>query len=155
MAVNTRPTLGPLVAAECLQQMRLHFEDLAGRGPVLGAGRMRGAGLIESLGHAGSKPSDDVAKKLLADALGIDGTRLCIVTEFTSNDDDEFVVKLVEGACSFEQNTDTAMCAYTLGVFIGAIGSLIGHTMTGKETECQAAGDDTCTYKIKRHIAMD
>lgn len=155
MAVNTRPTLGPLVAAECLQQMRLHFEDLAGRGPVLGAGRMRGAGLVESLGEAGSRPGDDVAKKLLGDALGVDGTRLCVVTELTSNDDDEYVVRLVEGACSFEQETDGAMCAYTLGVFIGAIGALIGHTMTGKETECQAAGDETCTYRIKRHVAMD
>ncbi len=155
MAVNTRPTLGPFVAAECLQQMRLHVEDLAGRGPVLGAGRMRGAGLIEGLGQTGSKPSDDVAKKLLADALGIDGTRLCVVTEFTSNDAHEYTVKLVEGACSFEQQTDSAMCAYTLGVFIGAIGTLIGHTMTGKETECQATGDDTCTYKIRRHLAMD
>ncbi|MBO3130445.1 V4R domain-containing protein [Dermatophilus congolensis] len=154
MPTNTRPTLGKFVAAECLQQMRLHVEDLAGPGPVLGAGRMRGAGLVELLGKTGASPSIDDATDILQKALGLDGTRLAIVDDITE-DNGTYTVRIHEGACSFDRKSDEPMCAYTLGVFVGAIGSLYGATMTGKELECEAMGDSQCVYRIKRHIALD
>lgn len=151
---NARTDLGPFVAAECLQLMRLHVEDMAGRSPVLGAGRMRGAGLIEYLGFTGSKPSMDVAAKQIAEALGADGTKLCIVDDITE-ENGAYTVTIHEGACSYNRTSDEPMCSYTLGVFIGAIGAMFGHTMTGKEIACQAMGDEHCVFTIKRHVALD
>ena len=131
---NGRSELGPFVAAECLQLMRLHVEDMVGRGPLLGAGRMRGAGLID-------------------EALGPDGTKLALVDDITE-ENGVYTVTIHEGACSFNRQSDEPMCTYTLGVFVGAIGAMIDQTMSGKEIACQAMGDDHCVYKIQPHIAL-
>lgn len=150
---NGRSELGPFVAAECLQLMRLHVEDMVGRGPLLGAGRMRGAGLIDTLGFRGSQPSIDVAAKQIAEALGPDGTKLALVDDITE-ENGVYTVTIHEGACSFNRQSDEPMCTYTLGVFVGAIGAMIDQTMSGKEIACQAMGDDHCVYKIQPHIAL-
>jgi hypothetical protein len=87
-----------MVSATCLQQLRIYTEDLAGRGPVLGAGRLRGRGVIAQLGLDGSRLDDDKLLALFADAFGINGTRLCAVTDVRSDGAGGYVVQLIEGA---------------------------------------------------------
>jgi len=154
MPVNQRPTLGPMVSATCLQQMRVYTEDLVGRGPVLGAGRMRGQGVIADLGLQGSRLDDDKLFRLFVDAFGIEGTRLCLVTGVTSDDSGTYVVQLVEGACTHQVEATEPICAYTLGVFVGALQAVTGIVMQGTETTCEAAGDPTCTFVIRPHRAL-
>jgi predicted hydrocarbon binding protein len=152
--VNQRPTLGPMVSATCLQQLRIYTEDIAGRGPVLGAGRLRGRGVIADLGLEGSGLDDEKLLSLFVDTFGVNGTRLCLVTDVSSDDSGTYVVKLVEGACTHQQQTTEPLCAYTLGVFIGAVQAVTGVVMQGSETTCQAMGDPTCTYLIRPHRAL-
>lgn len=154
MPLNKRATLGPLVSAVCLQQLRVYTEELAGRGPVLGAGRLRGRDVIRDQGLENSRPDDEKLLTVLQGVFGVDGTRLCIVTALESDDDDNYRVQLVEGACTFGAKTDEPMCVYTLGVFIGALQTVLGRTMQGVETECQAMGHATCTYEIRPHAAL-
>lgn len=154
MPVNQRLTLGPMVSATCLQQLRIHTEDLAGRGPVLGAGRLRGLGIVADLGLEGSRLDDEKLHHLFLETFGIDGTRLCIVTQVRSDGSGGYVVQLVEGACTAGQQTTEPMCAYTLGVFIGTLQGIVGITMQGIETECQAMGHPACVYEIRPHIAL-
>jgi predicted hydrocarbon binding protein len=143
-----------MVSATCLQQMRVYTEDLVGRGPVLGAGRMRGQGVIADLGLQGSRLDDDKLFRLFVDAFGIEGTRLCLVTGVTSDDSGTYVVQLVEGACTHQVEATEPICAYTLGVFVGALQAVTGIVMQGTETTCEAAGDPTCTFVIRPHRAL-
>ena len=154
MPVNERSTLGSLVSATCLQQLRIYTEDLAGRGPILGAGRLRGQGIIVDKGLVGSKLDDDKLHRLFLEVFGLEGTRLCLVTRVQSNLAGGYEVQLVEGACTYLAKADAPMCVYTLGVFIGALQAVSGATMQGVETECQAMGHATCTYQIRPHSVL-
>ncbi len=154
MPVNQRPTLGPMVSATCLQQLRIYTEDLAGRGPVLGAGRLRGRGVIADLGLEGSQLDDEKLLSLFVETFGINGTRLCLVTAVSSDESGVYVVKLIEGACTHQQQTTEPMCVYTLGVFVGALQAVTGVVLQGVETTCEAMGDPACTYVIRPHRAL-
>ncbi|WP_088312672.1 4-vinyl reductase [Kineosporia sp. R_H_3] len=154
MAVNERLTLGPMVSAVCLQQLRLYTEDIAGRGPILGAGRLRGQAVIQDRGLANSPLADDKLHALFLEVFGIEGTRLCTVTRVESDGSGGYTVQLVEGACTYLAQTDEPMCVFTLGVFVGALQAINGRTMQGVETECQAMGHPTCTYLIRPHTAL-
>nr|MDT0665051.1 4-vinyl reductase [Micromonospora sp. DSM 115978] len=151
MPVNQRPTLGPMVSAVCLQQLRIYTEDLAGRGPILGAGRLRGQNLIAELGLQGSRLDDEKLHGLFIQTFGYEGTRLCLVTGVNSDESGAYVVTLVEGACTHQLQTTEPMCVYTLGVFVGALQAVTGDVMQGTETSCEAAGDPMCTYEIRPH----
>ena len=154
MEVNERPNLGPMVAALCLQQLRLYTEDLAGRGPILGAGRMRGEAVIRERGLVGSQLEADKMHQIFLEVFGLEGTRLCLVTEVVPSADGGFDVKLVEGACTYRAQADKPMCVYTLGVFVGAVQTIMGSPMQGFEVECQATGHPACWYQIRPHAAL-
>jgi predicted hydrocarbon binding protein len=154
MEVNERPTLGPMVAAFCLQQLRLYTEDLAGRGPILGAGRLRGEALIRDRGLAGSNLETEKMHQLFIEVFGVEGTRLCMVTDVAANPDGVYEIKLVEGACTYMAQADEPMCVYTLGVFVGAVQTIVGRPMQGIEVACQATGAATCHYEIRPHAAL-
>jgi predicted hydrocarbon binding protein len=143
-----------MVSVTCLQQLRIYTEDLAGRGPVLGAGRLRGRSVIADLGLEGAKLDDEKLLHLFDDIFGINGTRLCRVTEVSSDETGAYVVKLIEGACTHQLQTTEPMCVYTLGVFMGALQAVTGAAMQGTETTCEAQGDPMCTYLIRPHRAL-
>jgi predicted hydrocarbon binding protein len=143
-----------MVSVTCLQQLRIYTEDLAGPGPILGAGRLRGRSVIADLGLNGSKLDDEKLFSLFVDAFGINGTRLCLVVGVSSDESGTYVVQLVEGACTHQMQTTEPMCVYTLGVFAGALQAVTGIVMQGTETSCEAKGDPTCTYVIGPHRAL-
>ena len=154
MEVNERPTLGPMVAAFCLQQLRLYTEDLAGRGPILGAGRLRGEALVKDRGLAGSNLEPEKMHQLFLEVFGLEGTRLCTVTEVGATADGGYEIRLVEGACTYMAQAEEPMCVYTLGVFVGAVQTIAGRPMQGFELECQATGHPACYYQIRPHSAL-
>lgn len=149
MPVNVRPALGPMVAALCLQKLQTHTGDLVGMGTVVGAGRLRGRGVIAEYGLSGSRLDDDKLRRLLLDVLGPDGTRLCLVTGLVGEPGGGYEVRVVEAACTHEVESDEPMCAYTLGVFIGAVQEVMSVVMQGVEVECQATGAPECVYRIR------
>lgn len=145
-----RPTLGEFMSLVCFQYLRVGTEEVADRAPVVAAGRTRGFGVIQSLGLAGKSPDAAETKRLLNDALGVNGTRLCIVNDVIKKDNGGYEFHIVEGACTAAgQKSDTPHCAFTLGVFIGAAQALMGVPVRGTESQCIACGADECVYHIE------
>lgn len=148
MTTATRPTLGSMMSLTCFQYLRIGAEEVADRAPVVAAGRKRGAELVEQLGLRGSTTDGTRIAELLGGELGVNGTRLCLVTGVTETASGGYEVRLIEGACTAGQSSDTPLCAFTLGVFVGAIQALTGKTLRGRETACCACGAPECVYQL-------
>lgn len=134
-----RPTLGPFMSVICFRYLHDDAMDLAGRALIVDAGRQRGQDLIEELGLVGSYHGADALQQDLYKALGPDGTRLCLIQRVEERDNGGFEVKSIECASPI----------YTLGVLIGAISSMNGKTMMGKDaTEENPQSDGAHIYLI-------
>lgn len=149
MATSLRPDLGSFMHAVCFQYLRMYTEEVAGRAPVISAGRKRGYDLIGELGLLDSTVDAEMIRARLDAALGVDGTRLCLVRAVVTLPNGGYEVTINESACTAGQHTTEPLCAYTLGVFIGAIHGLTGKRMQGREITCEACGHDACHYVIE------
>jgi len=148
MSSITRTTLGPNMNLVCFQYLRIITEEVAGRAPIIAAGRKRGYDLAESLGLLGATSDATTIKNHLAAALGAEGTRLCLVESITSKDNGGFEVHIAESACIAGQHSNEPLCAFTLGVFVGAIHAITGTRMMGSESACSACGVPVCIYQV-------
>ena len=148
MSGNTRPTLGPFMSMICFQYLRLGTEEVADRAPIVASGRKRGFDLAEELGLLGSTQDPTIIRDKLNMALGVEGTRLCIVKSVTAKPEGGYEIQIVEGACTAGQTSSEPVCAFTLGVFVGAIHAITGVRMRGHETACCACGAQACVYQI-------
>lgn len=149
MATNERPTLGNFMSLTCFQYLRVGTEEVADRAPIVAAGRKRGYDLIESLQLLGSSEDPGLIQSKLEEALGPKGTRLCLVKSIIQKSKGSYEVHLTEGACTAGQVSSTPICAFTLGVFIGALHAITGIPMRGHETSCVACGAKECVYVIE------
>ncbi|MGF1646290.1 MAG: V4R domain-containing protein [Kineosporiaceae bacterium] len=86
---------------------------------------------------------------MLDGVLGLGGTRLCMVRSVAQVDKGTFEVRIFEGACTMGRRSDEPVCAYTLGVFMGALQAILGAPMRGHETRCEAMGAEECVYLIR------
>lgn len=132
----------------CFHYLRHGAEDNAGRALVIAAGRQRGQDLVESLGLLGAAQDAQVIRQKLDAALGVDGTRLCLVRSVVAKENGGYEIRISEGACTAGVTSAEPYCAFTLGVFIGAIGAISGRRMLGRETTCTAMGNAECVYQI-------
>ena len=148
MASIERPTLGPFMSLVCFQYRRIGTEEVADRAPVVASGRQRGYDLVEELGLLGSTQDGESIRAKLDEALGVNGTRLCLVKSIQRKPDGGYEVRISEGACTAGQVSSQPHCASTMGVFIGAIHALTGARVKGVETQCCACGADECIYQI-------
>ncbi len=148
VTTSVRPTLGDFMSLTCFQYLRLGTEEVADRAPIVASGRQRGYNLIESLGLMGKVKDGAEMQKILGNALGAEGTRLCVVQSITARPSGGYEVRITEGACTADQHSATPHCAFTLGVFIGALHAMTGERMLGNETECCACGAAECVYQI-------
>ncbi len=148
MSTNKRQALGPFMDVVCFQYLRINTEDVAGRAPIIAAGRKRGYDVVTALGLDGQMSDATLIREKLNSVLGADGTRLCIVEQVTPLSDGGYEVRIIESACTANQEAGEPLCAFTLGVFVGAIHALTGVRMAGKELECQACGAAQCVYQI-------
>lgn len=148
MTAVTRPTLGPMMSLTCFHYLRGVAEDTAGRALVIAAGRQRGLELAEALNLSTSSQEASLIKEKLGAALGAGGTQLCLVDMVAAKPNGGYEVQISEGACTAGVTSSEPYCAFTLGVFIGAITAITGRRMLGRETECSAMGGAKCVYHI-------
>ena len=146
MAEVLRPTLGSYMSIECFRFLRFGAEDTAGRALIVSSGKQRGHSLSDILGGLSANDTAAITQRL-SDVLGVDGTRLCLVHD-VSKTDDGFTVRISESACASGLKADEPVCAYSLGVFIGALEVITGTRIHGRETECTATGYDQCLYTM-------
>jgi hypothetical protein len=132
-----RPTLGPFMSVVCFRYLHDDAMDLAGQALVVDAGRQRGNDLIHELGAQGTHQNGAKLYKELDDALGMNGTRLCLIQSVKEMDNGGFEV----------HSKECASPTYTLGVLIGAISAMVGKTFIGKELE--GASPDERVFQIE------
>jgi predicted hydrocarbon binding protein len=149
MTNDSRPTLGSFMSTTCFHYLRTVAEETAGRALVISAGRKRGQDVIQELGLSGKAHDAEVIRAKLDEVLGVNGTRLCIVNSVTTMPGGGYEVRIKEGVGTVGITTSEPNCAFTLGVFIGAVSALTGQTMVGKETTCSAMGAPECIYQIE------
>ncbi|ARV60819.1 hydrocarbon-binding protein [Nostocales cyanobacterium HT-58-2] len=139
-----RPTLGDFSNIICFKSAVVGMEDALGEKAaaiaLTAAGRSRGKRLAQELGLAGASLSlEDFAYKLRT-ALGLDGTRLCIINSIVTEED---VIKVYtsETFCSAgEPQGSQRKCTYTLGAVWGALEQVYGKRLQGKHTESVLRG---------------
>ena len=104
------------------------------------AGRARGKKLAEDLGLVGALTLSDDAVNKLKQALGKDGTRLCIIEKIVTEGE---IIKVYtsETLCSAgEELNSTRKCTFTMGAVWGAVEQLIGKRLRGTHTESVLRG---------------
>lgn len=146
MTQTVRPQLGDFMSTECFKYLRQGAEDTAGRALIIAAGRQRGLSLADML--KGIADDDTAITAALCQALGKDGTRLCIVDEVKKTESG-YTVRISESACSSGVHSDVPNCAFTLGVFIGALETVAKRRLNARELECVAMGNAHCVYELE------
>ena len=102
---------------------------------LISAGRMRGKKLADELGLKGSTQSLEDATKQVAQVLGAEGSRLCIIDKIEFEGD---LVKVYtsETLCAVGGNGDTPpKCTFTLGIVWGVLSELLQKKLKGTHTE--------------------
>ncbi|MCB9675651.1 MAG: hypothetical protein H6737_11070 [Alphaproteobacteria bacterium] len=142
-----RPSLGDFSSIICFRAVVVGMEEALGKRAAMvslkAAGRIRGAQLVESLGATGKGPRDPmVLAKVLDDALGLNGTKLCLVPKAERNGD-EFTLYLRETICSADEpaGSDREL-TFTFGALHGAVEALYGVKLRGKQVGSVLRGQD-------------
>ena len=153
---SERKELGNFSSVVCLKAIVVGAEEALGEKAaaiaLISAGRQRGKKLAEELGlanNAGNMTLEVVQDKL-RDALGKDGTRLCIVDKIVQ-DGDVYKVYTRETVCSTgEEEGSSRQCTFTLGAVQGLLESFLGKRLRGQHTESILRGGshDVLEYTI-------
>lgn len=155
MASYQREKLGNFSSIVCLKAMITGMEDLLGEQATAialkGAGRKRGADLARSLGFSKGSATvaqlDDVANKL-DNALGVDGTRLCMVDRIDA-DGDTLRVYTSETVCSANEAIGSKrQCTFTLGAIHGALEYLLDTPYNAKHISSVLRGGTHDVFEL-------
>ncbi|PSF37286.1 hypothetical protein C7H19_11250 [Aphanothece hegewaldii CCALA 016] len=141
-----RPDLGDFSSIVCTKAIVVGLEDALGEKAAMialvAAGRKRGKQLIESLGleNAASQMTMEEIKVKINDAIGKEGTRLCIIDKILQVGD-VYQVYTKETICSAgEPQGSPRNCTYTLGAIQGVLESFLGKRLRGKQTDSVLRG---------------
>ena len=112
------------------------------------AGRARGKKLAEELGLVGSSMSlDDVATKL-NQAIGKEGTRLCIVDKIISQGDTVKVYTSETFCSAGEPANSPRKCTFTMGAVWGAMEVFMGKRLKGSQVESVLRGGNHDVFEF-------
>jgi predicted hydrocarbon binding protein len=142
--MSLRKELGDFSSITCFKAAITGMEDALGEKAtaiaLTTAGRARGKKLAEDLGFKEDSHSlDDVAKEL-RQALGKDGTCLCIVEKIVA-EGELIKVYTSETLCSAgEPAGSPRKCTFTMGAVWGAIEEILGKKLRGTHTESVLRG---------------
>jgi len=144
-----RPQLGDFSSIVCFKAVITGMEDALGDKAtaiaLITAGRARGKQLAESLGLSGSVESLEQVQAKLSQALGKEGTRLCIIDKIVT-DGDTIKAYTSETVCSAgEAQGSDRKCTFTLGAVWGALEQILGKRFRGVHTESVLRGG---TYDV-------
>lgn len=140
-----RQELGDFSSIVCFRALVGGVQDTLGKTAAMvalkGAGRKRGHGLVGSLGLTGQGEDLEKAVGMMAQALGPDGTKLCII-EGVEDTGERIKVTLRETICMAGEPEGTdARCSFTFGAVQGALEALTGTKYRGKHTKTPKCDD--------------
>ena len=141
---NLRPELGDFSSILCFRALVTGLQEAlgekAGLIAAIASGRARGRGLAQSLDLAGTEPDLARATLYMQQALGIDGTRLCLIDKIEAVDNG-YRVYCRETICSAgEAQGSSRTMSFTLGAIQGALESMMNKRLRGKQIESVLRG---------------
>lgn len=142
--VMTRPQLGNFSSIVCFKSVILGMEDALGEKAtaisLIAAGRARGKKLAQELGLSGQASALEDAAHKMSQALGKDGTRLCIIDKI-EQEGDLIKVYTTETVCSAgELEGSPRKCTFTMGAVWGALEEVMGKRLQGVQSESVLRG---------------
>lgn len=151
--VMTRPQLGDFSSIVCFKSVILGMEDALGEKAtaisLIAAGRARGKKLAQELGLSGQASNLEDAAHKISQALGKDGTRLCIVDKI-EQEGDLIKVYTLETVCSAgESEGSPRKCTFTMGAVWGALEEIVGKRLQGVHTESVLRGGSYDVFEFK------
>ena len=151
-----RPILGNFSSIVCLKAVITGMENALGEKAagiaLIAAGRSRGKTLAKELALVNSSMSWENLTLKLANALGENGTRLCLINKIVQEND---VIKVYtsETVCSAgEPFGSTRKCTYTLGAIWGALEETVGKRLQGKHTESVLRGNNYDVFEFSELV---
>ncbi len=154
--VILRKKLGNFNSIVCLRAVVIGLESVLGESGahanLILAGRIRGRNLVKDLGLSNSNKPLEEWSKIIKEALGENGTKLCIV-EKIEVDNNILRTYLSETVCSAgEEQGSSRKVTFTLGVIQGALEEVIGKRLIGQQVGSILRGQDYDIIDFKEHI---
>ena len=149
-----RPELGDFSSIVCFKALVTGTEEALGAKAaaiaLIAAGRIRGKQLIQELGLSESPIALEKLTEVLQNALGVEGTRLCIVDNIV-DDNNAILVYCRETICSSGESAGSPRTlSYTLGALQGALEQAVGKRLRGKQIESVLRGGshDVVSFEV-------
>ncbi len=157
--LGKRPKLGDFSSIVCLKSLIVGVEETLGSKAtevaLIAAGRSRGRMLAQELKMIGTSDDlTDIAQKM-AQALGTNGTRLCIIDKITQEGN---VIKVYtsETVCSAgEPQGSPRKCTFTLGAVWGALEDILHKRLDGAHTESVLRGSKYDVFEFTPKWSVD
>ncbi|MEQ8756524.1 MAG: hypothetical protein RID09_23830 [Coleofasciculus sp. G1-WW12-02] len=141
-----RQELGDFSSIVCLKAIVVGVEEALGEKAaaiaMISAGRQRGKKLAEAMDlvDKGSSLSLEELTKQAQEALGKDGTRLCVIDKI-SQEGDVYKVSAHETVCSAGESPGSSrQCTFTMGAIQGFLEAFLGKRLRGTQTESVLRG---------------
>lgn len=154
---SVRQELGDFSSIICFKAVVVGVEealgDKAAAIALISAGRQRGKKIAEELGLTGKgeELSLDIVVEKVREALGKDGTRLCIVDKI-AQEGEVYKVYTRETVCTAgEPEGSSRQCTFTLGAIQGFLEAFLGKRLRGKHTESVLRG---ATHDLLEYTAL-
>ena len=142
-----RTELGNFSSIVCVKAIVVGVEealgDKAAAIALMAAGRQRGKKLAEelSLVNKGTEMSLEQVREIANQALGKDGTRLCLLDKII-HEGEIYKVYTRETICSAgELEGSSRQCTFTLGAIQGFLEAFLGKRLRGQHTQSVLRGD--------------
>jgi hypothetical protein len=139
-----RSELGDFNSIICFKALINGLEEALGPKAAMiaaiAAGRARGKKLVISLGMVGTMPPLENVTQLMQKALGVEGTRLCLIDKIEAIENG-FRVSCRETICSAgePQGSDVRL-SFTQGAIQGALESMMSKRLRGTQIESVLRG---------------
>jgi len=143
-----RKELGNFSSIVCVKAIVVGIEEALGEKAaaiaLIAAGRQRGRHLADDLDLTNKSLEislEEITKKA-ADALGKEGTCLCVIDKI-EQEGDTYTVYTRETVCSAgEPQGSPRQCTFTMGAIQGFLEAFLGKRLRGKQTASVLRGDD-------------
>jgi hypothetical protein len=145
-ATELRPELGDFSSIICFKAVVVGIEDALGEKAaaiaLIAAGRARGRQVANQLQLTGSHSNLQDVLPLINQALGKDGTRLCIIDKIVENEG-TIQVFCRETVCSAgEPQGSSRNLTFTLGAIQGVLEHITEQRLRGKQVESVLRGSN-------------